>query len=199
MANILSWDLSPKDQKQKNKKVLTFLLSSLPIFIGIVFTVLRTSRSPYSVDEYWSVSFYAVLIILISFIINSFSSYPKRSYELDDSGITISKGKKRKHYFWNDFSYFYQYSMGRSKLKPSRYMSKENIESFHEADELIRGHVFYLRKKPRNLFSKLYKEFVIVYVAPSKVDLINTSLTNHLKSKPINLSSDLGLVIYRFK
>lgn len=207
ISEFLTWEITPIKQKERNQKILFFLLSSLPIFIGIFITATSSSKVEFSSRDTLRVIFYGVSVIvailLLFLIINKFFPYQKRVYYLNNQGITISKGNKKKYYLWSDFECFYQYASQRGHVKSFRYSNKyileEDIKRIIETEKEIQGQIFYLKKKSFGLLSKFYKIFAVVYAEPDNSEIVKIFLSKHLPQISMKANTDLGLVFYRFK
>ncbi len=207
VSEFLTWEITPTEQRERNQRILIFLLSSLAIFIGIIIATTFSSKVELSIKDHLRAILYGVSvivgIILLSFIINKFFPYQKRIYYLDNQGITISKGNKKKYYLWNKFECFYQYASQSGRVKSSRYSNKyipeEDIKRIGETGEKIQGQFFHLKKKSLGLLSKLYKIFVVVYAEPDNSEAVKNFLSKHLPQMIMKASTDLGLVFYQFK
>jgi len=207
VSEFLTWEITLTEQRERNQKILIFLLSSLPIFIGIIITATFSLKVEFFIKDHLRAILYGVSaivgIILLFLVINKFFSYRKRIYYLDNQGITISKGNKKKYYLWNNFECFYQYASQRGRVKSSwysnKYISEEDIKIIGETGEEIQGQFFHLRKKSLGLLSKLYKIFVVVYAEPDNSEAVKNFLSKHLPQMTMKASTDLGLVFYQFK
>jgi len=105
---------------------------------------------------FWVVMF---AVAVAAMAINRFFPYPKRSYLLDDSDITVSKGSKTKKYLLNEFSSFFVYGYsydsdnGKNKginFRTSRRQYKEAsslVQNFEKKRLLWRRKLFILSKK----------------------------------------------------
>ena len=145
--------------------------------------------------------------LLLLLLINRFIPYQERSYFLDNNGLIISKGRKKKHYLWSDFEHFYPYSeryisgppQDVQQWHPQDYVAGGKREEIFKAESKTMGGIFYLKKKPKNILSKLYKSFVIIYSEPNNTNAVLKFLSSHLPTKQMKATSDLGLALYEFK
>ena len=156
-------------------------------------------------NAFWIIS-WTILAPTLLLVINRFFPYKERTYFLDDNQLVISKGKKKKQYSWDEFEYFYPYS-GRYKTKSYEGLaqwSPYNIgegqrEKLFKTEKEVIGEIFYLKKKPKNLLSKLYRSFTIIYSEPNNNKEVLRFLSRHLERRDMKSTSDLGLVFYEFK
>jgi hypothetical protein len=202
---VLNWEITPKEQRTTNQKILILALYSLPIIFGIMTVAIAISDIKFSFKDYLQAIFYGIVIILgiilFSLIINKIFPYKDRAYSLDNQGITISKGKRKKPYLWSDFDCFYEYTSRYESPKFSNQydISKEEIKSASERSKEIKGQIFNLKKKSSGLLSKFYKILVVVYSEPDNSKIVLEFLNKHLPEKIKTEKDNLGLIIYKFK
>jgi hypothetical protein len=199
MNDELNWKITPAEKREQIQKGV-FVIG--PLIIGFVFFAL-TSKSGMRSISFKEIT-YSVLGAIVSFtlllLINKIFPYKERIYSLSNNGLIISKGKKTKQYLWSDFECFYPYSE-RYGFKPNSYQPdiEEKREEIFEAERGIEGEIFYLKKKSKNIFSKLYKVFVVVYSEINNQKAVNRFLSNQLSKKTVKTATDLGLVFYEFE
>ncbi|MDP2632093.1 MAG: hypothetical protein Q8P25_00015 [Candidatus Curtissbacteria bacterium] len=204
---VLDWGMTPIEQRERNQKILLFLLFLLPIFVGIIMAAISAPEVAFSNKERLSAIPFSISIIvgiiILSLIINKLVPYKKRAYNLDSQGITISRGDKKKHYLWSDFECFYLYvgRRGSAKLSkyPNKYIGREDIKMIDRVGEEIQGQIFYLRKKSSNVLSKIFKSFVVIYTNPDNSRAVKNFLSEYVQEKEMEAGTDLGIVIYEFK
>ncbi len=201
MEAELKWQIT---SSKKRKQIQEGVLIIGPVLIGFIFLFLTSRFNIYNIS--FKEIIYAILGVIISFLllllINKIFPYQDRKYSLDNNGITISKGKKTKRYLWTDFECFHPYSEGRGfkpDVRPRSLDLEESREKIFEAGKKIEGYIFYLKKKQKNIFSKLYKVFVVVYSEIENQKAVNKFLSNHLPKKSMKNTTDLGLIFYEFK
>ncbi len=205
MSNeILSWEITPLEKRQQVQEFISktwliwicFIVVSLSFSYAGLFSWTIHKDIKYALINLLYIIIGIAVCIWLFFIINKFIPYKLRTYYLDGSGITISKGKKKKYFSWDEFEYFYPYH----SYKGCQIIPKNSKrEQLLEVDQQIEGQIFYLKKKPTNLLSKFYKTFVVIYSEPDNSKRVLQFLNKHLPQKKITLSSDLGLVFYQFK
>lgn len=201
MSNeVLTWEITPSE---KRRQVRNFILKTWLIFVVLAilsFTnffdwTLREGIKPVLFTVIHA-AIGVVVSIWLFFLLNEFIPYKSRAYRLDDSGIVISKGKKKKYFSWNEFECFYPY---RAYQNYPNYLEESMRGQLLEAEKQIEGQIFYLKKKPTSFFSKLYKIFVVVYSKPNNSKEVSKFLAKHLPSRKMTPITDLGLVFYQFK
>lgn len=215
MENI-SWEITAKEKGGRTQKVLFRLWFPL-IILGIIATTVGYPAlfTYHLFSQGWSYvlqqTIYTVFGVMASFIIllviNKFARYKERSYFLDNKGITISKGNKKKQYLWDEFDLFFIYSQRyitkspqvSSNLHPQDSLAGPQRENILRTEQEIVGDIFYLKKKPKNILSKLFKSFVVVYSEPDNTSSVNEFLSGHIQKKEMRATSDLGLVFCEFK
>lgn len=211
----LSWEITREEKKERTKKVIFRIWLPLIILGIIAATIGYPALFSYNIfARGWiyivKQAFYTLIGIGISLllllVINKFALYKDRTYFLDDKGLTISKGKRKKIYLWADFEYFYSYSeryaskVSQSfQLHPQDSIGGPEREKIFGAEREIVGEIFYLKCRPRNIFAKLYKTFVVIYSEPNNLKVVNKFLSDHLQKKQMGAASDLGLIFYEFK
>lgn len=201
---ILTWEITPLE---KRKRIRKFILKVWLAVIGlIIFSSFWNISGFYS----WALrqgiksAFFEVIYITIAaaifiwlfFFLNELTPYKLRTYRLDNRGIEISKGKKKKYFSWNEFECFYPYRFYRSYPNYPGELFRRRILKL---EQQIRGQIFYLKKKSTGPFAKLFKVFVVVYSEPDNIKAVEEFLSKHLPKKKRTLSIDLGLIFYQFK
>jgi hypothetical protein len=201
---ILTWKITPSEKRERIKN---FISKTWLILVGLVIFSLF-----YYVSDFFSwvlhegikpaflrviyVAIGVVVFIALFFLLNKIVPYRLRAYRLDDTGIVISKGKKKKYFPWNKFECFYPY---RSYQSYPNYPGESMRGQLLEAGQQIEGQIFYLKKKSIGFFSQLCRIFVVVYSEPDNSRAVSKFLSKHLPSKKMTSSTDLGLVFYQFK
>ena len=201
MNDEISWKITPSE---KRKQIQKGILVIGPLIMGLLILVL-TSRLALRNITFKEI-IYSGLGVTISFILilllNRIFPHKEKAYFLNDNGLIISKGKKTKQYSWNDFECFYPYSE-RYSFKPNLSSYQSDIEEkrgeIFKTGRSIEGEIFYLKKKPKNIFSKLYKVFVVIYSEINNQEAINRFLSNKLSRKLMKDTTDLGMIFYEFK
>ncbi len=198
MENELAWEITSSEKKEQIKRGVFVIGSMLTVFI--FFSLLsRRNMENISFKEIIYGTLGVVGSFLLLLLINKIFPYRGKKYSLNDDGITISKGKTVKRYLWNDFECFYPYPEGRGfkpNLRPRNLKLEESRKEIFKAGEGIEGEIFYLKKKSKSIFSKLYKIFVVVYSEIDNQKSVNRFLTNHLSREPMKDTTDLGMVFY---
>ncbi len=199
--NILTWKIIASEAKRRNQQLLFSLFLLFPYILLFVSIVAFSTESTMSLGERLFTILYIMLVIagliLLSLVINKIIPYKDRAYVLDDQGITVSKGNKEQRYLWTNLECFYQY--GGQQHYSNKYMSKETMEKIDTTNNAITGRMFYLKEKRSGLLSKLYKVFVVVYSRLDNSDQVKSFLGLHLPQKTMRLTTDSGLIIYKFK
>lgn len=214
----LTWKITPEEQKSRGHEYLILLLFSLPFVVWGIFSTATSRENSFDYDQMWEILSYGGLfillvvgIIVVILILNKFFPYKERTYSLDDYGVTISKGGKKKTYSWDDFVCFYAYTEDRNSARPSissrnernRIRISENtikklIGAGKKAEEIV-GQMFYLRKRSLTLWSQFYKVIVVVYSEPDNITTVRDFLSKHLPRKHTGANIDFRLTMYRFK
>lgn len=212
----LNWTITAEERKKRTRK-LVFRVWAPFIVLGVIAATIGYPAS-FAHDiaaRGWFLTlqqaFYAMAGMaagmLAMLLVNEIFPYSERTYLLDCKGLSVSSGKKKKNYPWDDFKCFYPYSE-RYFSKASRNSGQSGAQSFagenrrgeiFNAEQEIAGAVFYLEKKPGNSFSRLFKFFVVVYSEPDNTKAVNKFLSEHLQRKTMKAASDLGLVSCEFK
>jgi len=212
----LNWKITSTERKERTKKLI-FRIWLPFIILGIVAATIGypalftyhfiTKGWVYILQQIFYTMIGVMGSLLLLLLINKFISYKERTYFLDNNGITIFKGEKKRYYFWSDFEYFHPYSeryipeppRDFSQLHPQDSIGGPEREKIFGAEQEIVGEIFYLKKKPKNIFSRLYKSFVVIYSEPNNAGTVNKFLSNYLQRKTMKATSDLGIVFYEFK
>ena len=212
----LSWKITATEKKERTQKLIFRVWLPL-IILGIVAATIGypmlftyqfiTNGWPFILQRIIYTTIGAIGSLLLLLLINKFIPYQERTYFLNDSGVTISKGSKKKNYLWSDFEYFYPYleryisepPRDFPQLHPQDSIGGPEREKIFGAEQEIVGEIFYLKKKPKNIFSRLYKFFVVIYCEPNNTGTVNKFLSNYLQRKTMKATSDLGMVFYEFK
>ncbi len=197
--SFLTWKIPPSEKRRQINKG-TFLIG--PSIIGLAIIVLITDSNLHVItfiDVIWAFCGMSLGFILL-LIINRFLPYPEKSYFMNDYGITVTKGNRKKRYAWDDFECFYTYS---ERYEPKKGLAQSNIEevryNIFETGKIIEGEIFYLLKRHGNMFSRLYKTIVVVHSQNSNTKSVNKFLSDHLQRKKMKATIDMGLVFYEFK
>ncbi|MCD6550015.1 hypothetical protein J7K24_00530 [bacterium] len=152
-----------KRTEGKKSEGYTCPFGFLPFIIMLVIVEAFSADVEFSLKNFlYSIFFTTLLIIgiiLFLFVGNKIFPYQRRVYYLDSQGITISKGKKKKHYSWDDFECFYRYSVGRGSFRTTSFPS-------NSTSKMIQGETFYLKMESKSFLSRFYKTFVVVYSEP---------------------------------
>jgi hypothetical protein len=195
----LNWQITTKEKRKQVKKAI---LVAGPLIVGFAFFVLVASGRKINFVEIIYALSGIIILFFIFFLVNKFLPYPERTYLLADDKLVVSKGNKVKNYSWSEFECFYPYSE-RYGLK--FYKDQRSAEIEEKRGEIIlvgkniEGEIFYLKKKPKNIFTKLYKVFVVIYSEIDNQKAVNRFLSNQLSKKPMKDTTDLGMVFYEFK
>ena len=208
MNNELKWEISRAERRGQIQKAVIIIGPILLLLV--ISTVANTLIKNHgcSLKKIAAVVFFTILGFLVLLIINRFFPHKTRSYILNNNGLTVSKGKKTKKYLWGDFECFYPYYMNYSSLyKPDESSSFDIYRSdaagerrkMFEADKNIEGSIFYLKKKPENIFSRLYKSFVVIYSEVDNSNAVSDFLGSRLSQKIMSAKTELGLILYEFK
>lgn len=213
----LTWEITTKKEREQTKKAIRKIWLSLFVLVVIGsivgFPLANLSEFARAREGIKPILLRAVGILigfLIGFLavllMNKFVSYRERSYFIDDSGITISEGKRKKYYLWNEFECFYPYSEKYTKIsypawykKTPYYWGEKTRQDIFTSEVEISGEVFYLKKKLSNIFSNFVKKFVVVYSEPDNSELVSSFLSRYLTKGEMKSTSDLGLVFYEFR
>ena len=209
MDNELKWSITRTEKQQLVQKALLILA---PFAISIIYSAL--TQLGYSFKNTIILIIGLALSFLMLLLINRFFPYKERTYSFNDNGLIISKGKKMKRYLWSDFECFYTYyiNYGKRPDKTDRSSSfdiyrsdvvhpdiddenKKRFEEYHNIEESI----IYLKKKQKNIFTKLYKSFVVVYSEVDNTSAVLDFLDSHLPQKTMSTKTELGLILYEFK
>jgi hypothetical protein len=203
ITQAIIWNISGTERK---RQIRTFILQAGLLFLVFMFilpsVLLTDTYSSVAHDtEFFIVFMYAVIGAVISlttfYTINTIFPHKNRTYSIDETGLTISKGTKTKHFTWSDFTCFYQYSK-RLKLYPSGNTVGDIQKSMIEVQNKIEGSMFYLQKKS-GVFLGVGKVFVVIRTKPeNEIEVIET-LRKKLEEAPMTPTTDLGLVLYECK
>jgi hypothetical protein len=223
---VLTWEITPNEQRERRQKTLILYLRLFWIFIlgVIVLSFSLVKGEPYYIASVAGtiilIAFFWLIGLIASLFFNRFFPYQKRKYYLDNQGITIFHGSKKRHYPWRDFECFYIYTFQRSGSKRdfknivfetyNRDKEEEIKETTYKllnitgktlgkTTEEIEGKIFYLKKRKSGLLSKFYKTFIIVYSEPENSKDVEEFLSRHLPFKKMGAFTDAGLVFYKFK
>jgi len=201
---ILTWEITPSE---KRKQVRKFILNVWPVLVGFVIFSLFYYVSGFlswmlhqGIKPALSMVLYVAIgvtvCIWLFFILTKFLPYKLRTYHLDNTGITISKGRKKKYFPWNQFECFYTYRVYQSY---PNYPGESMREQILKTGQQIEGQVFYLKKKSKGFLSRFCKIFVVIYSKPDNSKDVLKFLSKHLPQRKMTWSTDLGLVFYQFK
>lgn len=192
---IFEWEITSQEAKNRTLQSIPVVVSVLS---GLALIVAIKERS-------WTVfAVFVVLMIVFYFLALAFSKFKARKFQIGDSGIYISKGSKQKTYTWDDFEYFFTYSLvinknlsGVRNLR-TKAMSQEIINT---QDKLanINGEAYFLKKKQKTFLDKLVKTFVVVYSEPDNSTQVEEALATHLPHRPFEISTEAGITRYEFK
>ena len=200
----MTWKITPIE---KRKRVRKFILKTWLILIILVIFSLFYYRSDFfswMLHEGFKSTFNKILYttigvvvcICLFFLLNKFFPYRLRTYYLDDMGVVISKSRKKKHFFWNQFECFYPY---RSYQSDSSYPKKSTKKQLLETEQQFEGQIFYLKKKSAGFLSVFYKIFIVIHSRPDNSKNVSKFLNRHLPQKKMTSNTDLGLIFYGFK
>lgn len=210
-TETLTWSITSEEKRARTQNFITQAILPL-LAIGV--TVTTYGSVDFEFFELLYVDFVrafypalyvvsAILIfLLLSYVVNKSYPYPISSYACDSSGVTISKGRQKKKFSWNEFDYFYNYSeRGKASYADNKQNKKNKLMGYEVLDvkRLLLGDVFYLKKKKKGLISRLYKDFVVVYGEPDNSLKVKTFLSCYLIEKKMDWSSDMGLVFFEYK
>lgn len=162
---VLTWEITPSE---KREQVKNFISKTWLVLVGlVVFSLFYYVSGFFSwmlFEEIKPVIFRVVYVAIgvaifvgLFFILNKFILYRLRTYRLDNTGITISKGKKKKCFSWNEFEYFYAYRSYQSYPNQSHQSYLDHFrESMRgqllETGQQIEGQIFYFKKKSTGFF-----------------------------------------------
>ena len=201
---VLTWEITPSEKREQIKKFISktwlvlvgLVIFSLFYYVSDFFSwMLREGIKPALLRVVY-VAIGVTVFIWLFFLLNKFIPYKPRTYRLDDAGIAISKGKKKKYFPWSEFECFYPY---RSYQSYPNYAGESTRGQLLEAGQQIEGQIFYLKKKSIGFFSKLCRIFVVAYSEPNNSKAVSKFLSRRLPSRKMTSSTDLGLVFYQFK
>jgi len=207
--DFLSWEITRTEKRDRVRQLLlaigaTFILVSV---IGALlyrpFSFART-YSTGRLDDF----FYTAIMVVIStigavyilFLMNKFLPYVERKYYLDNNGVTVWKGGRKKQFTWNELESFSvhqsMYFIESTRDWPGEHMRKE----MYLTSERIEGKVFYLFKRSKNKFlGFFYKTFVVLYSEPEISQKVLDFLLRYLPQRDMKPTVDLGLRFYYFK
>lgn len=205
----LFWEISPS---KKRKQIQKFILISGPILIllfvlGLITYFPRSTIHTivsHGLSYFLSNIFYAAIGIsgaILSFLLfNRLLPYRNSAYYLDNEGILVVRGNKKKHFLWSEFECFCPYRGYSRNTSLNKLDRMEDAGKYaYDASLQIQGRIFYLQKKRKNIFSKLYKVFVVVYSIPENSESVYNFISKYLMKKEMTNITDLGLVFYKFK
>jgi hypothetical protein len=201
---VLTWEITPSEKREQIKNFISktwlvlvgLVIFSLFYYVSDFFSwALREGIKPALLRVIY-VAIGVVVFIGLFFLLNKFIPYRLRTYRLDNAGIAISKGKKKKYFSWNEFECFYPYRFYQSY---PNYPGESMRGQLLEAGQQIEGQIFYLKKKSIGFFSELCRIFVVVYSEPDNSKAVSKFLSKYLPSRKMTSSTDLGLVFYQFK
>lgn len=191
----LEWEITSQEAKTRTLQSITVvanILAGLAVILAIK-------------EKSWMVIFVFAGILLIFYIFTFiFAKFKSRKFNINETGITISKGSKQKTYAWNDFECFVTHSMvvNRStkgvKDASARVTASDIIAASDKLTD-ISGKTFYLKKKKQGFWDKFIKTFVVVYAEPDNSELVGQALAEYLTNKPLDNSTEAGLVKYEFR
>ena len=192
---VLSWEIFPSEKKSQVKK---FILRTCLLILGLIFLFLFYENYfllwlSYQELEPVLNKFFYLLIGVIIFIwlfslFNILIPEKLRTYLLDDKGLTISKGKKKKIFTWDKFECFYAYRFYQEAQRRSKESGRKN-----------KHQIFYLKVKKTGFSSNFYKTFVIIYTKPDQTNQVLVFLKDRLPQIKMTLGTDVGLIFYQFK
>lgn len=204
---LLTWEITPTEKRTRTGK---FISRSWLILVGLVvfslfyhtndFTswLLREGLKP-ALTKVFGVIIGVSICIWLFFLLNKFLPYKKRVYQLNNAGIKIVEGKKKRHFSWNEFECFYPYRLYQSSPKDQRRPGETTKAEFLKVGQQAEGRIFYLKKKSKGLLSRFFKTFIVVRSEPNNSKTVMKFLSKHLSQKRMTSGTDLGLVFYQFK
>lgn len=201
---VLTWEITPSEKRAQIRKFISktwlvlvgLVVFSLFYYVSDFFSWMLREGIKLALFRVVYVAIGVAVFIGLFFLLNKFIPYKLRAYRLDDLGIIISKGKRKKYFSWNEFECFYPY---RSYQNYPNYPGKSMRGQLLEAGQQIEGQIFYLKKKSTGFFSKLCRIFVVVYSESNNSKAVSKFLSKHLPSRKMTSSTDLGLIFYQFK
>ncbi|MCX6764287.1 MAG: hypothetical protein NTU58_01110 [Candidatus Nealsonbacteria bacterium] len=202
-TSIIEWEITPSEKRERLQQfisktwwiILSFIIFSFfSFYSGFWSTKIQHGTNAALKELLFIVIAVAVGILLIYFF-NKINPYQLRTFRLDNAGVQISKGKKKKSYSWNEFECFYVYTTYRG-YTPNK---ETDLGKIFKAEEQIMGDIFYLKKKQTTFLSKLYKTFIVIYSEPNNLGDIFSFLKDKLPQKIMTATTDFGLIFYEFK
>ncbi len=204
MNNQLKWNITGAEKREQIQKLIIFIG---PIsFLLFLSTLLKQKNL--NLEQVIFVPLSIILCFVVLLIVNKFFPHKEKTYVLEEDSLTISKGKKVKRYLWNDFECFHIYRV--SMYEPDKIDKSSRFETYRsevggerkkmlETLKTIQGNIFYLKKKSKHIFAKLYKSFVVIYSEVDNSKAVLNFLNAHLSQKKMSVKDELGLVFYEFK
>jgi len=191
----LEWEITPHEAKARTLRS-----------IRVVATVLAGWALILAIEERSWLVFLVFIGILVAFFVFAlvFAKFKSRKFQITETGITISKGAKQKTYDWNDFEGFITHSLivNRNTRVARDLRTRVTVNDIITTnDQLteISGQTFYLKKRSRTFWDKFVKTFVVVHGEPDNSRTVEQVLVAYLPHKPLDNSTEAGMVKYEFK
>ncbi|MDD3190402.1 MAG: hypothetical protein PHI66_01790 [Candidatus Pacebacteria bacterium] len=204
----LFYEITCGEKRARNGAILKIFLFLLPAgaVSGFIYAIADGKFDPSLMGQY--LSFWVVLAagVVLAMAVNKFFPYARRSYLMDASGITISKGNRNKKYFWEEFSSFFVYGYpieennhANLDARGRRYKGAVSLtRNFGKKASGMEGTLFYLAKKTSGI-GKLRKVFVLVYGEPDNSDEVKRVLSLYIPLRNMNGNDQVGMISYDFK
>jgi hypothetical protein len=194
----INWEITGEERRNKiNAGVL--IIGPLIVFSFIGYISLWDGGMRLDAGDIIYASVGIMVAFTIAFLFNTFIRYKDRGYYLDENGITITKGNKRKYYAWEEFDSYYNYSEKVKKSLARKSHLRRYDTNIAETASKIDGDVFYLKKQTKNPLLKMCKFFIVVYSDIDNSKDVDIFLARFLEKREMENHTDLGLVFYGFK
>ena len=204
MSNdYLEWEITPQEKRdiiRKSVKYIAVVAIIYAVVAGGGFLLEAIAKEGPKTAIFFAPK--ALLGVLITYVLIYVVSYlvpfKKRKYHLDDSGISVTKGRKEGFFEWNLFEEFYPY-------KEALYGENKDIKKlqgqlgYKDRPTGFEGKVFYLKFKPKGFMGKISKTFLLVKTETHNSGLVGEFLSSRLQRKEMKPGTDLGMVFYKFK
>ncbi len=191
----LEWEITPQEAKTRT-------LQSIPVVSGILAGLALILAIK---EKSWIVLFVFAGILAAFYVFTLiFAKFKPRAFLINEAGITISKGTKQKTFVWDNFECFITHSMIANgstrgvRDARARITASDIIAASNQLTE-ISGKTFYLKKKKQTFWDTFIKTFVVVYSEPDNSAVVEQALAEYLPHKPLDNSTEAGMVKYEFK
>jgi len=205
---IYSYEITKEETRKRNSIIIQLLRIILPLglLLGLLIAILTGGYDKNLSSMYYSLIFFFFVIFARTALINRYYPYADRSYSMDESGITISKGKKVKRYAWKELEDYFVLgdriqASGRDARKSGDCASGRvsNLEIQENCPKILDFKTtFYLNPK-RYGWGKIMKKYIIVYGEDDNSEKVNQVLASYLRRRKMEGKDEVGFMSYEFK